>query len=238
MPRAALLAAAGYRRRIASSSGPPTVRTASAASNTTGNLAVTRPSGLAVNDLMVGFHVADNDGSLAAMGGPSAWVPWGSSAGVASGSPYEKVWTKVATSGDVAAASFTFTNSTSGVFNSAVILPIAAGTYDPATPLTAVSFTPASTSLATAHVAPSVAGVVNGLLVTSHGSDTGGTAATYTPPTGMTERADTNSGSGSYTALEVCTLALTAAGATGTKSATCSVNRPWKAAALVINPLP
>src|SRR5690349_23914608 len=39
-----------------------------------------------------------------------------------------------------------------------------------------------------------------------------------------------------FRSLEVNSLALTVAGATGTKTATCSKSEPWKGASLVIKP--
>jgi len=215
----------------------PTIRDTKAASNAGGSLAVTKPSGLAVGDYLIGWHISDNDGALASMGAPSGFALLGSSAGTTGGHPYEKVWTKVATSGDVAASTFTFTDSASGIHNSAVVMAIAAGTYDTTTPTTAVTFNNGGTSSSTSHVAPSVTGVVDGLLCTSHGTDSGGTAATYSAPSGMTERADTNGGSGAYTALEVATLALSSTSSTGTKTATCSTSRPWKGSSLIVNPV-
>jgi hypothetical protein len=215
---------------------PVTPRSASAASNIAGDLAVTKPAGLAVGDLMIAWHVADNDGSLGSMGAPTGWNLLGSDAGTLGGHPYEKVWTRVATSGDVAASTFTFADSAASIYNSVAILAITTGTYDTATPTSAVAFQNGGTASSTSHTAPSMTGVVDGLLCTSHGTDSGGTAATYTPPSGMTEQADTNSGAGSYTALEVNTLALASTAATGTKTATCTVSRPWKGSSLVVNP--
>jgi len=214
----------------------PTIRNTTAASNAGGSLAVTKPSGLAVGDYLIAWHISDNDGALASMGAPAGWTLLGSNAGTTGGHPYQKVWTKVATSTETAASTFTFTDSASGIHNSAVVMAITTGTYDSTSPTTAVSFNNGGTSSSTSHVAPSVTGVVDGLLCTSHGTDSGGTAATYTAPSGMTERADTNGGSGSYTALEVATLALASTSATGSKTATCSTSRPWKGSALIVNP--
>jgi hypothetical protein len=215
----------------------PTPRSSSAASNTGGNLAVTKPSGLASGDYMVAWHYADNDGSLSSMGAPSGWALQGSHAGVSGGPPYVKVWTKVADSADASAISFTFTDSAASIFNSVAILAITTGTYDSTNPIAAaVTFQRWRNQLISlAHRAVGD-GRVGRLLCTSHGTDSGGSAATYTPPSGMTEQADTNSGSGSYTALEVNTLTLAAAGATGQKTATCSVSRPWQCSSLVIAP--
>lgn len=216
---------------------PPTVRSAAVASNTGGSLTVAKPTGLTSGDLLIAWQLADNDGALSAMGAPSGFTQLGSEAGVSGGHPYEIVWTKTATAADASGGGFTFTNTASGIFNSVAILAITAGSFSSSTPPTsAVSFQNGGTSSSTSHVAPSVTGVVDGLLLTSHGTDSGGVAATYTPPAGMTEWADTNPGAGSYTALEVNALALTAAGATGSKTATCSTSRPWKGSALVVNP--
>ena len=214
----------------------PTVRNTTSGSNQQGTVAVTKPSGLAVGDYLIAWHISDNDGALASMGAPSGWSLLGSSAGATGGHPYQKVWTKVATSSDVAASTFSFTDSATNISNSVVLTAITAGTYDSASPTTTVTFNNGGTTSSASHVAPSVTGVVDGLLVTSHGTDSGGTAATYTPPSGMTERADTNSGSGSYTALSVATLALASTAATGSKTATCTTSRPWKGSSLIVNP--
>lgn len=214
----------------------PAIRSSSAASNTGGSLSVTTPAGLTAGDLLIAWHYADNDGALSSMGAPSGWTLLGSEAGVTGGHPYVKVWTKVATSSDASASSFAFTDSASGIHNSVVILAISAGTYSSSALTTAVSFQNGGTSSSTSHIAPSLTGVVDGLLLTSHGTDSGGTAATYTPPSGMIEWADTNSGSGSYTALEVNALGLSSINATGTRTATCTVSRPWKGSALIVYP--
>ena len=214
----------------------PTIRNTTAGSNLQGTVAVSKPSGLAVGDLLIAWHICDNDGALSSMGAPSGWSLLGSNAGTTGGHPYEKVWTKVATSGDVAASTFSFTDSTTNISNSVVVMAITTGTYDTASPTTTVSFNNGGTSSSTSHVAPSITGIVDGLLITSHGTDSGGTAATYTPPSGMTERADTNGGSGAYTALEVNTLALASTSATGSKTATCTTSRPWKGATLIVKP--
>jgi hypothetical protein len=155
---------------------------------------VTKPAGLAVGDLMIAWHYADNDGSLGRDGRPDRVEPARLRCRCVGYHPYVKVWTRVATSGDVAASTFTFTDSAASIFNSVAILAITAGTYDATTPTSAVTFQNGGTASSTSHTAPSMTGVVDGLLCTSHGTDSGGTAATYTPPSGMTEQADTNSG--------------------------------------------
>lgn len=215
----------------------PVVRSQNGASGASagGNAVVTKPTGLAVNDFIIGVSVCDNDGTLGAMTGP-AWNLEGSNAPVSGGRPGIKIWSKVATSTETGATNFTFSSGT-GVYCSAGVLAIQAGTYNPTTPLSATPVFGGSDSNATGHVAPSVSpGVVNGLLVTVHGTDQGGAAScSYTPPSGMTEKVDTATGSG-FTCLEINTVALASTSATGTKSATCTASRPCNCASFIINP--
>lgn len=217
----------------------PTVRSAAGASGAAAGDAavVTKPAGLAVGDLMLAFQVADNDGTLAAMTGPSGWTTIASQAAAAGGQPAMKVWQIVATSTETGAASFSFSAGT-GIFCSAGILAITVGTFDSTTPLFASpSFTINATS-STTHTAPSIdPGKVDGLLVTAHSTDQGGAASTsYTPPSGMTEHVDTAAANG-FTALEINKLTLASAAATGTKSATCTASRPATSASLIVAPV-
>jgi hypothetical protein len=216
----------------------PVVRGVSSASGASaGSTAVVNNtiSGLAVGDLLIGIGVCDNDGTLTALTGPS----WGSpsfQAPAAGGQPGMKVWAKVATSTDVAAANWSFSAGT-GVYCSAGVVAIQAGTFNAADPYFADVVFNISTSLTTSHVAPTIGtGIDKGLLVTVHSTDQGGAAScSYTPPTGMTERVDTAASSG-FTCLEINTLALTSSAATGTKTATCTASRPSTCASFIISP--
>ena len=216
---------------------PVTVRSAEGASGAEAAdpAVVTKPAGLAVGDLMIAISVGDNDGTLATMTGPSGFTTIGSEAEIGE-SPSVKVWSKVADSADVAAADFSF-EAGSGVFCSAGIIAIEAGTYDDADPIhLGPTFNSQGTN-STTHTAPSLAsGVDGGLLITGHSTDQGGAGSTsYTPPSGMTEEVDTAASSG-FSALEMCTLALTGTSATGTKGATCTANRPSTSVSLIIAP--
>lgn len=215
----------------------PVVRNTQAASGASAGTAanVTRPTGLAVGDLIVAVAVCDNDGSLANLTGPTGWNLEGSQAPAASGQPGMKIFSKVATSTETGAANFSFSAGT-GIFCSAVVVAIQSGTYNSSTPLAATPSFNVSAASTTTHTAPSVTGVNNGLLLTAHSVDQGGAASnSYTQPSGMTEIADTAASAG-YTGLEVNTLALTSTAATGTKSATCSNSRPFDCASFIINP--
>lgn len=214
----------------------PVVRAASAASGASAGTAavVTKPAGLAVGDLMLAWQVGDNDASLSGMTGP-AWELIASQGPAAGGHPAMKVYRQVATVTETGATSFSF-GTDAGVFCSAGIVALQVGTFDSSNPLAAaVTFT-TNDSSTTAHDAPSVAGVVNGLLITAHATDQGGAATcSYTPPSGMTEQLDTAAASG-YTGLEVATLALASSVATGVKTATCTASRPSTGASLIVNP--
>lgn len=147
-----------------------------------------------------------------------------------------KIWTQTATSTETAASNWAF-SAGSGIWVSAGIIAFQTGTFNPTTPLSATPQFNLGTTNTTTHTAPSVTpGVVDGMLITAHSTDTGGTASSYTFPSGMTEQIDTSATS-SFTGLEVNTLALASTSATGTKDATCSVSRPFTCASLIVNPL-
>ena len=217
----------------------PLVRGATGVSPATGSTAaaVAKPSGLAVGDLLLAFQVADNDGTLANMTGPAGWTTIASQAALSGGQPAMKVWQKVATSTETAASSFTFEVGSGNIFCSVGLLAITADTFDPTTPLFVGPVFQINAATSTSHTAPSIGtGVTNGLLVTAHSTDQGGASScSYTPPTGMTERVDTAASSG-WTCLEVNTLVLASAGATGAKTATCTANRPATSVSLIVAP--
>lgn len=218
----------------------PVVRSASGASGSAGSdpAVVPKPAGLAVGDLMIAVHVGDNDGSLANMTGPSGWTTIASQAATPGGQPAVKVWQMIATSTEVAASNFTFNVGAGGIFCSAGIIAITTGTFDPADPIGAGPSFTINASNSTSHVAPSLTGIVNGLLITGHSVDQGGAATcSYTPPSGMTERVDTAASPG-WTCLEMNTLELTSTAATGTKTATCTQSRPATSVSMIVNPAP
>lgn len=216
----------------------PTVRSVASASGASAGTAavVTKPTGLAVGDLILAVSVGDNDAILTDVTGPSGWSPIAAQAAVSGGNPAMKIWQLIATSTETAATNFSFSAGT-GAYCSAGMLAITTGTFNPTTPLFASPVLTTSASSSTTHTASSIGtGVVDGLLVTAHSTDQGGAAScSYTPPSGMTEQLDTAAASG-YSCLEINTLALTSAGATGAKSATCTASRPNTCVSLIIAP--
>jgi hypothetical protein len=200
------------------------------ARGTAGNPCVpVRPAGTIEGDLLVCVHACDLNGSLAGLTAPSGWTQIGSGSRTDAG--FMKVWRLIAGPSEPASYSFA---SPVGSDTSAVILDLYG--QDPNAPI-AVSPTFASGAAATAHPAPSVAGVADGLLVTAHLAGTSGSSRSYTPPSGMTEQRESKLSTSPNIVLEVNTQGLTASGQTGSKSATCSASTPYVTMSLVVSPV-
>lgn len=189
-----------------------------------------RPTGVAAGDLLLAFHASDVDGSFAAMTAPSGWTQIGLGPTGAT-LPFLKVWQRIATGSE--ATSYAFPDST-GANGSAVVVALYG--QNATTPVSAGPTFSSSTSASTSHVAPSVTGVADGVLLTAHVAHSNNTTRTYTPPAGMTELADPTSGDNGWVALGVNMLALAAGGATGTKTATCSGSTTYVTVSLVVQP--
>ena len=116
------------------------------------------PAGVVSSDYLICVHTCDLNGSLAGLTAPAGWTAQGTG-GSRSDVGYMKVWTKVTGSSEPASYSFA---SPVGADTSAVI--IASSGQDTSAPLAVVP-TFASGAAATAHPAPSVSGVANGLLI-------------------------------------------------------------------------
>jgi hypothetical protein len=199
------------------------------------NAVLTRPT-VAAGDLMVVAHISDPDGLATDMTAPSGWTLLVQRTLAECG--HLKIWTKTATGSEP--ATYTFPDSTSGDASAGMVVfrgHDAAGPFN-----AAVAFTD-TTALTTSHPAPSVTGVVDGVLLTIHAAGAGSAddvnaARSYTPPAGMTEQVDTNNGgASSWVALSMNTLALSSSAATGTKTATISATRRAIGASVVIRPV-
>jgi len=195
---------------------------------------------LAVGDYMIALQVADGDGDIASMTGYPGFSTRAPSV-TGSGSvvprhPDMRLWGKFAESADVDATSFPF--PASGAANSTVILmAIQAGTFDPAAPLATAISTNGGSSFSVDHVAPSVTGVVSGLLITCYGADTNGTVRNYVgTPAGMTPVAARTGGT--FTAAAVYREALTSTAATGVRTASLDSAAGWGTFSVVVNPSP
>jgi hypothetical protein len=200
---------------------------------------IAKPASTVQGDYLLLCQVDDMDTTLAQMTTPTGGSSWGTELFSSSvTAAHVKIWGKIAGASEPASYGIA---GASTADRSASITRIPAGTFDPAQPMFSGPTATTNISNVTAHITPSINSVIDGLLITLHcGSRNTNVARTYTPPTGMTERIDTQQTSGysGWVAHEVATLALTAGGTTGTKSATISAAAQHCSVALVIKPAP
>lgn len=200
-------------------------RSASTITKTTGSLATpATPSGVVAGDLLIAVQGCEPASSLADMTA-SGWTERFTQDSTASLGAI-KVWSRTATGSDT----YDFAHNSTRDCSVAVLCLTDAGDND------LIVATSSNTSSSTSHVAPSVAGIVDGLLVCTYMAyPATGIAPTWTAPSGMTERTDSNASS-SRMAMSSHTLATTSTSATGTKTATCSRSYPHTGISFVVGP--
>lgn len=229
--------------------GAPTIRSVgtgglAALGDTT--VSVTKPTGLVAGDYLLAVQGCDADVVLTSMTAPSGFTTLASQApDSANNIPAQKIYGKVASAGDASASSFTFGTAAAG--DCAIILTaITINTFLSSSPVTVSGAYNTQARTATmAQDAPSMTGVVNGLLITAYATDTNGTTETYptSGPAGMT-RITTRQGysAGPYAMTGAYSQALTAAGATGTKTVSPApsgiTTNGWVATSLMVAPNP
>src|SRR5258706_14748137 len=193
----------------------PAFRSAASATTTGATLTITKPTGVALNDVLIAsIGLTPSSGTITP---PSGWtlVRRTDNAGPTSNSL--AVYYKVATGSEptsyawgMSGASFT----TGGVHAFTGI--------DTTTPIHIENGQ--TTASATTHATPSITtSAANSIVVTSHAFASG---ATWTPPSGMTEGFDKANANNNATgmAVEGDWLLQAVAGATGVKTATASAN--------------
>jgi len=220
--------------------GPTTPIIRSSSSAAEGNsptVACPRPPGLTSGDYIVVFQESDTDGSLSSMTAPSGFSLLGSQAPATAGNgtPYGKVWGKIATSSDVSTSTFSFPDDT-GANCTVVMLAIQGGTFDSSSPVSNVTWI-RDNSGSTSIQAPSITGTSGDALITAHMAETGGTVRTFSSgPSGMTQVIQSTAGNSTYTRIGVYEQDLASSGATGTKTATLSgAPSGWLGVALQVN---
>lgn len=184
---------------------------AASQSGDTATLTVSKPTGTANGDLMLGFQCSDY-GTYANLTAPAGW---NFLTGLDRGTNllHFKVWYRVA-SGEGASYGFPQGSGVDGVIILVTLRDVdtTAGNWLYATPTWAAN--------STSRVAPSVSGAASGaVLLCSTLVDMNDTAATFTPPSGMTEQADRQS---NQWVVETVASLLNPANPTGTKTFTCS----------------
>lgn len=200
----------------------------------------TKPTGLAVGDLLLAFHESDSDGTLAAMTQPSGFTTLGTpqAGNSTTNIPPFKVWYKIATSTDVAASSFAFPDS-SGANCSLILMAFQAGTFDATTPVSVTTYnSQGNAPNASIGPAPNITGTSGALLLCGYAIDSGGTLRSYSgTPSGMTLVHESTAGGATYTRIAVYSQTLASGGAIGTKTATLSATpNGWATVSLLVNP--
>ena len=188
------------------------VRSVATGGAATGNVTVTKPAGTIATDYLVGFAFQDPDGSAASLTA-TGYAQLGTTNTIA-GVGFAKAWGKVA--GGSEPTTYTFGGSASAT---SVVTLVCLMDTNAATPVNAGPVNGGSSTASNSHAASSVTtGVANTLLLAMFASVTQNAGSSYNPPAGMTELTDVNAGS--WVQQSVCSEAIAASGATGTRTAT------------------
>ncbi len=174
-------------------------------------VSVTKPTGTASGDILVAIHFLDVFGTVAAMTAPAGWTQTGISYS-GTGSCMGKAWYRVADGSE--GASFSF-----GQNDTSVCTVVACSGGNTTTPIDIAASWSQGGSAQTAHVAPSISPTGSASLLLCGFASTCDAVLTYTPASGMTELQDAWA---QFALGSVDSLVLSASGATGTKTATCS----------------
>ena len=207
-----------------------TCQAASSGSAPGGAVTVTKPTGTVDNDLLVAISWQDPDGNPASQTA-TGWTQEGSTQDVALvGST--KVWRKTAAS---EGASWSFGGD---IGASGLVAVLRIDGHDPSTPID-VTATFSTGAASTSQVAPSISpsGTDSLLICGAYTLVAGTDTNSYTPPSGMTEQADFQV-SGGWIVASVATLGLSASGATGTKTFTCTISKVWLTVSLAVKSEP
>ncbi len=210
----------------------PTIREVVSTATSGANATVTTGAGTAVNDLLVTFF--GNDAYAATFmttptGTAGTWT-FQVLGDPATDGPHLKIWTRFVTAGGAQTVTVA-QHDGEEVFNTTFVLT-GANTSTP------VDGTPAGGSgntNTTSMVAPSVSPTTaDALLLCGVQKGGSGGAATYTPPSGMTERSDITDGT--FSSQSTASLVLAASGATGTKTftATAGANEGYASASITL----
>lgn len=200
----------------------------SASTGSTGDpTVVAKPLGTTAGDHLVAVHFEDVFGSTVGMTAPGF-----SQTGITysgSGSCFGKVWQRPVDGSE--GSSFNFGNP-----DTAVVVMLCITGHNPTTPINVVPVWNDGGANQTSHVASSVTPSVDDALLICGWAATG-SAASYTPPGGMTEQGDAYAG---FAFASVATQVLVGGGgvATGTRTATCSISgaNPFVSLSLVVAP--
>jgi hypothetical protein len=224
----------------------PVIRSSSGsgdATNTSTSCAVAKPNGLEEGDYLLAIQGGDAEHTPGSNGAPSGFTQLKSvTGGAANNYGGMTIWGKVATSTDVAASTFTFTDistSEQGV----ILMAIANGTYDPGNPVdVSATFTIQNRTATLPQTVASTTGAVDELLLAIYCTDTNGAVESYptSGPSGMSLVRTQQSLTGSpWMVVGVYQEPITSAGATGVKTVTptgATSNNGWTSLAIMVHP--
>lgn len=198
------------------------------------NLTMARPTGTVDGDLLVAMIIQDQDASVkTGMPAPTGWTKIANSSSGVTANGQVAIYTHTAASGDP--GTWSWTNDSTGQPDTHGTIIAVANTNGTVSAGPTFQY---STATGTAYTAPSVTGTDRGLLICGFfRSDSAAATASFTMSAPLTERVDNNAAS-SWTGLGVGTEELTAAGATGTRSATNTDTARWTAVSMVVDPVP
>lgn len=208
---------------------PVTVRASSVATgDVVTSVNVNKPAGTVSGDLLIAFVHSDAGDSAATYTAPAGWTQNGTTSTATPG--ISKVFTK--TAGGSEPSSYAFG---SGVNSSIVIIIVCVTGQATSSPVNInATWATSNTAGQASQVAPSISPTVVNCLLLCSWSSNNNTTASYTPPGGMTEMQDAWS---NWQFASAAYQALTATGATGTRTATgTSGGIGWTAVSMAIAP--
>lgn len=206
---------------------------ASGVASGTTDVTVTKPAGTVDNDFMLGFmSLGSSGGGGASMVGPTGWTFLGVG-GVDANTGNVAVWSHVAAS---EGTSYVFGKG--GITGNATAAILSFGQADPTHPIdVAVVFDFSTTTQTTATGDSLTTNNINDIMVVAlAGNSGGGSADTYTAPTGMTQQTAAQQGTTNF--MTTNTQVIPSPSATGTKVGTASATTKWASASIALTGRP
>ncbi len=211
----------------------PRIRSVSAMSNLATGV-INRPPTVVAGDLLLALFWTDHTVNPTTI--PAGWTRVVGNAVY----PYSNLYRKTAVAADVTATSYQWGPMHAEESFVGQILCLEQGTFDPTTPISALTWQfpqTQNTTNSTSHIAPSSNVVASTAILICSWANAGGSATagseTYTPPAGMTQIGDNTD---AFLMALIAREDRTITGATGTRTASSAINRPYNALSFIINP--
>jgi hypothetical protein len=227
----------------AGSTTQPVIRSSSTggkSATSSGSVVVTKPAGLVVGDYLIALDAGDADIPLSSMTASGFSELAAQAPTSATNIPSLKIFGKVATSGDVSAANFTFPSNSTGD-GTVILIAIKTGTYDTTTPIVVGGFTTQARTSSMTQTAASLTSVAGGMVMAVYCSDSNAKTQAYpaSGPSTFTQVASVQ-GTDKYSVLGAYWKIVTAGGSTGSISVSptpSTTTNGWTAVQLMVKPL-